>query len=141
MNIPTNVEKLKETIEEMKITNFHISWGPYAYKMTEEERAGYMLELLEEERKWKALSVEEKMRQQITEVYGKLKEAIKLTQYDISKFVKDERNFEMTEDRRRIHKLFGYLDMAIGTLGNWVSFEDKIKIKKDLKKKLTEYTK
>ena len=137
----SNIEKLKETMDEIKLTKFHVSWGPEAYKLTEEERAGYMLELLEDIKKWNTLSDEEKMREQITQVYGELKEAIKLTQYDMKEFVKDERIFEMTDDRRRIHKLFGYLDMALLTLGNWVTNEDRKKFREDRKKKLTDDTK
>lgn len=126
----SNVEKLKDELDKMYdsgMKNFHVSWGPEAHKLNKEEMAKAVLDMIEETKKWNALSTEEKMRRQIKEVYEDLEEAIKLTQTDFKE------PFEMSEDRKKLSELFCILDMSLLTLGNWVSNEDRIKIRNKLK--------
>lgn len=42
----TYVEQLYEKLKDRKTTNFHVSWGPEAVNMTAEERAKFLLDLM-----------------------------------------------------------------------------------------------
>lgn len=112
-------EKLKHRLDEMfenGLKNMHISKGPEWNNISEEERAKHINEALDRMAEWDALTPEQQMRIQIKEVYDDLKEAIKLCQTPREEFM----NLEWTEERKKLHELFGILDMALCTLGNWV---------------------
>lgn len=119
----SEVGKLQERIDRMVsedgLKSMGFSWAEGAEALSPEERAKAMNEWLDASDEWRSLPVEEQMRRQIKQVYDDLKKIIPLTQTDIRAWVAAGHP-EMTDDQRKLNRIFGVLDMSICTLGNWV---------------------
>ena len=101
-----------ETINSYRLA--HVSWGPDANDTNKAELIDKMFESFVE----RITSPPEKlMLKSIVYSREKIREAIKLTQVDISTM---DWSAETSEDRSKLNKIFGYLEQASMVLGNHV---------------------
>lgn len=112
-------ERVERKINDEGLVSIGFSWAEGAENLSLEDRAKAANEWLDASDEWSALTDEQKMRRQIKQVYDDLKKIIPLTQTDIKAWI-EAGHPEMTDDQRKLNRIFGVLDMAICTLGNWV---------------------
>lgn len=132
----TNVNKLKETVGEMidqGMKNLHFSWAPDAAGLTLEERAGHMLQAIQSMQKYEALTVEEKMRLALKNLYVDVKYCMNCASYDrIAEWRDGGTKVPYEELVARLNKIWGRLDMTLLTLGNWIQREDRASLVKEV---------
>lgn len=145
-----SIEKLREELTEMVdsgLKNMHVSWAMEAVqredgsidldladsvkKMTPNERAAAVSEMLAECRKWNATSDEDKMRIQIKQSYESLKKVIGQCQFSVDEYMREPSKEAMQDLHSRLSKVFGGIEGALMLLGNWVRNEDRIAIAKE----------
>lgn len=122
-------ERLRKRLFEnpdRELVNFGISVGEG--RPTAEQLASEINRAMDEVEALEALPVEEQMRHDITRVYEDLSIAIKDCQYELSEELMRLAG-PMSEDRKRISRIFGRLDMALLTLGNWIDHSERRAVK------------
>jgi sugar phosphate isomerase/epimerase len=130
MSVEKLREELKDAIENRGLKSMGFSWADGAEKLTPDERAAAVLEWMAEAKRWDALPVEAKMREQIKQSYEHLSKVIDFCKTDL-RAITDE---NMKEAINR-SKVFGGIEQAMLLLGNWIDNDTKNAIRNTRPKK------
>lgn len=122
-----NEKKLHEVLKrhfDAGMQNIHFDWADGASERSREERCAAVVSALEEVDRWNSLSVEEQMRIQIRQVYEELDQIKGLCRFNVRDWDKP-----VEDARKKLSKIFGIVDMAMLTLGNWIDPKEKAAIR------------
>jgi hypothetical protein len=115
-----NVDLFCERYKTAKGLNFF--WGESAHEMTPDERAAYILQVDDSIAKNDARPERDRMYDEMLKSYSAMNQAIKNCQFDVDRICNNPYTAEELENR--LHNIFGIIESAQMTLGNWITRED-----------------
>lgn len=115
----TAKERLAELKDVYGITVGSHSWGPEASSLSEEARAQVLLDSFDRMWEYRQLPQEVRMLNDLRAAYEAMGKVIKECQFRYD----DPEGISSSESRKRLSRIFGYLEMTRMQVGNWIRNE------------------
>jgi hypothetical protein len=129
----SNKEEAVRRLDELReggLKGLSVTWAPGAHELSEEELCKSLVDMLDTIEERNTMSTEDKMRLDFITIYEYVQKAMGRLSYNRMEEI------PFSELQKRAWDAWASLDLALLIIGNWLTLEERISIKKRVRERL-----